>query len=106
MAGCILCARKNSGVPPWHDNDWTFNLGGRALALLAPIIAGLDVQEIRTRDAPGGGPAEIRDQPRRVLRQTGALAPLRRDLGVPPPASRRERRLRLVLGARGHSGSP
>lgn len=63
MAGCILCAGKNSGIPPWHDNDWTFNLGGRALALLSPIIAGLDVQEIRTRDAPGGGPAETTVDP-------------------------------------------
>lgn len=58
MAGCVLCAGKNSGIPPFHDNDWTFNLGGPRLALLAPIEAGLDVQEIRTRDAPGGGPAE------------------------------------------------
>jgi hypothetical protein len=58
MGGCVLCAGKNSGIPPFHDNDWTFNLGGPSLALLAPIIAGLDVQEIRTRDAPGGGPAE------------------------------------------------
>lgn len=58
MAGCVLCAGKNSGVPPFNDNDWTFNLGGSMLALLSPIIAGLDVQEIRTRDAPGNGPAE------------------------------------------------
>lgn len=58
MAGCVLCAGKNSGVPPFNDNDWTFNLGGSSLALLGPIIAGLDVKEIRTRDAPGGGPAE------------------------------------------------
>jgi hypothetical protein len=58
MAGCVLCAGKNSGIPPIADNDWTFNLGGPSLALLDPIIAGLDVQEIRTRDAPGGGPAE------------------------------------------------
>lgn len=58
MAGCVLCAGKNSGVPPFNDNDWTFNLGGSSLALLGPIEAGLDVKEIRTRDAPGGGPAE------------------------------------------------
>lgn len=58
MAGCVLCAGKNTGVPPFNDNDWTFNLGGSSLALLSPIEAGLDVQEIRTRDAPGGGPAE------------------------------------------------
>lgn len=58
LAGCVLCAGKNTGVPPFNDNDWTFNLGGSALTLLAPTDAGLDVQEIRTRDAPGGGPAE------------------------------------------------
>ena len=58
MAGCVLCAGKNTGIPPFNDNDWTFNLGGSRLALLAPTDAGLDVQEIRTRDAPGGGPAE------------------------------------------------
>ncbi|PWW03953.1 hypothetical protein DFR52_101642 [Hoeflea marina] len=63
MSGCILCAGKNSGVPPFHDNDWTFNLGGSMLALLSPIIAGLDVQEIRTRDAPGAGPAETTVDP-------------------------------------------
>lgn len=58
MAGCVLCAGKNTGIPPFYDNDWTFNLGGSRLALLAPTDAGLDVQEIRTRDAPGDGPAE------------------------------------------------
>jgi hypothetical protein len=63
MAGCILCAGKNSGIPPFNDNDWTFNLGGPSLALLDPIIAGLDVQEIRTRDAPGAGPAETTVDP-------------------------------------------
>jgi hypothetical protein len=57
MSGCILCAGKNTGFPPWNDNDWTFNLGGPSLALLAPLDAGLDVAEIRNRDAPGGGPA-------------------------------------------------
>jgi hypothetical protein len=57
LAGCILCAGKNSGIPPFHDNDWTFNMGGSSFALLAPVEAGLDLNEIRTRDAPGGGPA-------------------------------------------------
>jgi hypothetical protein len=57
MSGCVLCAGKNTGFPPWHDNDWTFNLGGPSLTLLNPVVAGLDVQEIRTRDAPGNGPA-------------------------------------------------
>lgn len=57
MAGCVLCAGKNTGFPPWHDNDWTFNLGGPTLALLDPTDPGLTVDEIRNRDAPGGGPA-------------------------------------------------
>lgn len=57
MGGCILCAGKNTGFPPFNDNDWTFNLGGSSLALLAPTDGGLDVDEIRNRDAPGGGPA-------------------------------------------------
>ena len=57
LAGCVLCAGKNTGIPPFNDNDWTFNLGGSSFALLAPIEAGLDLTEIRTRDAPGGGPA-------------------------------------------------
>ncbi|UIJ72703.1 hypothetical protein [Aurantimonas sp. HBX-1] len=57
MAGCVLCAGKNTGYPPFHDNDWTFNLGGPSLAVLGPAGAGLTVQEVRTRGAPGGGPA-------------------------------------------------
>jgi hypothetical protein len=56
MSGCIVCAGKNTGFPPFNDNDWTFNLGPE-LALLSPTAAGLDVDEIRNRDAPGGGPA-------------------------------------------------
>jgi len=58
LGGCVLCAGKNTGIPPFNDNDWTFNLGGTSFALLSPIEAGLDLNEIRTRDAPGGGPAE------------------------------------------------
>ncbi len=57
MSGCVLCAGKNTGFPPWNDNDWTFNLGGSTLNLLAPTEGGLTVDEIRNRDAPGGGPA-------------------------------------------------
>lgn len=57
LAGCVLCAGKNSGVPPWHDNDWTFNLGGASLALLDPLDANLTLDEVRSRDAPGDGPA-------------------------------------------------
>lgn len=57
MSGCVHCAGKNSGIPPFHDNDWTFNFGAPALTLLDPIIAGLTVEEIRSRDAPDDGPA-------------------------------------------------
>jgi hypothetical protein len=57
LSGCVLCAGKNSGFPPWHDGDWTFNLGGPSLSVLTPLDAGLTVDEIRGRDAPGNGPA-------------------------------------------------
>jgi len=57
LAGCVLCAGKNTGFPPWNDNDWTFNLGGPSLAVVAPLDAGLTVDEVRSRDAPGDGPA-------------------------------------------------
>jgi hypothetical protein len=62
MTGCILCAGKNTGIPPFNDNDWTFNLGGM-LALAAPIIAGLDVNQIRTRSAPGAGAVQMVQDP-------------------------------------------
>ncbi|HEX7722472.1 MAG TPA: hypothetical protein VF397_09955 [Pyrinomonadaceae bacterium] len=57
LTGCVLCAGKNTGFPPFNDNDWTFNLGGPSMALLAPLDAGLTLDEIRNRDAPGNGPA-------------------------------------------------
>ena len=57
MAGCVLCAGKNTGYPPFHDNDWTFNLGGPSLAVQGPAGFGLSVGVVRTRGAPGGGPA-------------------------------------------------
>jgi hypothetical protein len=57
LGGCVLCAGKNTGFPPFNDNDWTFNLGGPSMAVLAPLDAGLTLDEVRTRDAPGNGPA-------------------------------------------------
>jgi hypothetical protein len=57
MTGCILCSGKNAGFPPFADNDWTVNLGGRSFAVLGPAGFGLTLDEIRTRGAPGGGPA-------------------------------------------------
>jgi hypothetical protein len=58
ISGCIQCAGKNSGYPPFNDNDWTFSLGEPRWAVLDPLIPGLTLDEIRTRDAPGDGPAE------------------------------------------------
>lgn len=55
LSGCVLCAGKNDGIPPFNDGDWTFNLGGSSLTLCGPTIAGLDVTAILTRSAPGNG---------------------------------------------------
>ncbi len=52
-AGLIVCAGKNTGFPPFNDNDWTFNVGN--LAITDPTD--LSVNEVRTRTAPGGYPA-------------------------------------------------
>jgi len=57
LSGCVLCAGKNTGFPPWNDNDWTFNLGGPSMKLTFPLDANLKLAEIRSRDAPGNGPA-------------------------------------------------
>jgi hypothetical protein len=57
LGGCVLCAGKNTGFPPFNDNDWTFNLGGPSMVLLSPLDANLTLAEIRSRDAPGNGPA-------------------------------------------------
>ena len=64
----VVCAGKNTGIPPWHDNDWTFNLAHNFprvppllpvdLTLLAPNTAGLDIHEILTRAAPGSGQSQ------------------------------------------------
>jgi small-conductance mechanosensitive channel len=55
ISGCVLCAGKNRGFPPFNDNDWTFNLGGPSFAVEMPL--GLSLSELRERDAPGNGPA-------------------------------------------------
>lgn len=60
IGGCVLCAGKNTGFPPFNDNDWTFNIGGVpdvVFTLQGPAGAGLTLAEVRTRGAPGGGPA-------------------------------------------------
>lgn len=53
VSGKILCAGKNTGIPPFADGDWTFNVGG--YDLVEPNESGLDMNEIRTRPAPGSG---------------------------------------------------
>jgi hypothetical protein len=62
VCGMVVCAGKNTGVPPWHDNDWTFNLAHNpppvALTLTAPNIAGLDINEVLHRAAPGSGQSQ------------------------------------------------
>lgn len=53
ISGLIVCAGKNTGFPPFHDNDWTFNVGD--LSVTDPT--GLSVNEVRTRPAPTDWPA-------------------------------------------------
>jgi hypothetical protein len=54
MTALVLCAGKNSGVPPFNDGDWTFNVGEK-WAVTLPVQPGLDIPELRTRAAPGSG---------------------------------------------------
>jgi hypothetical protein len=54
VVGRIECAGKNSGVPPVHDNDWTFNMDAD-FRVTAPIVPGLDTNAVRTRAAPDSG---------------------------------------------------
>ena len=57
ISGLIVCTGKNTGLPPWNDNDWTFNMRAD-FSLLAPVEPGLDVDEIRFRAAPDSGLSE------------------------------------------------
>ena len=34
VSGCVQCAGKNVGYPPFNDNDWTFNIGEPRWAVL------------------------------------------------------------------------
>jgi hypothetical protein len=45
ISGMIICAGKNTGFPPFHDNDWTFNVGN--LTVTDPTT--LSVDEVKTR---------------------------------------------------------
>ena len=61
VAGKLVCGGKNTGIPPWADNDWTFNLaqkGSPKLTLTAPNIAGLDIEQVLIRAAPGSGQSQ------------------------------------------------
>lgn len=61
VQGMAVCAGKNTGIPPFYDNDWTFNLSYHpplALTLTWPNVPGLDIQEVLTRAAPGSGQSQ------------------------------------------------
>jgi hypothetical protein len=62
VTGFIVCAGKNSGIPPFHDNDWTFNMAHdpppMALKVVFPNLPGLDVNQVLTRAAPGSGQSQ------------------------------------------------
>lgn len=62
VSGMVVCAGKNTGIPPWHDNDWTFNLAHNKppvdLTLLSPNDPGLNINEVLTRAAPGSGQSQ------------------------------------------------
>jgi len=61
MAGNVKCAGRNGfGLQPWTDGDWTTNFGQLTLAAPTdlPITAPgavTQVDEVRTRPAPGSG---------------------------------------------------
>lgn len=45
ISGMIICAGKNTGFPPFHDNDWTFNVGNMTVTNPATLT----VDEVKTR---------------------------------------------------------
>jgi hypothetical protein len=49
IQGRILCAGKNTGVPPFNDNDWTFNVGD----LQVVTTPGPTVDALRSQAPPG-----------------------------------------------------
>lgn len=54
ISALVRCAGKNSGVPPFNDGDWTFNVG-EGWAVVSPNDPSLTMDEIRTRAAPDSG---------------------------------------------------
>jgi hypothetical protein len=58
LNGHLVCAGKNTGLPPFNDNDWTFNLGPNPAGAGTPTVlfpTGLGIVEVMTRAAPGSG---------------------------------------------------
>lgn len=51
ISALVVCAGKNSGIPPFADGDWTFNVS-EAWAVTNPIDPALTIDEVRTRAAP------------------------------------------------------
>jgi hypothetical protein len=56
ICGLIVCAGKNTGLPPFNDNDWTFNMCAD-FKVEAPVLPGLDTTAVRFRAAPDSGQA-------------------------------------------------
>jgi hypothetical protein len=56
VQGMIVCAGKNTGLPPINDNDWTFNVD--AEFVVTDPIPGPSRDAVRTRAAPGSGLAQ------------------------------------------------
>jgi MFS family permease len=54
ITSLVRCAGVNSGIPPFADGDWTFNVG-EAWAVVDPVEPPLTMEEIRTRAAPDSG---------------------------------------------------
>ena len=61
IQGMVKCAGKNPwGLQPWTDGDWTCNMGDLKLVSPSDLIvtapgAATQVDEVRTRAAPGSG---------------------------------------------------
>jgi hypothetical protein len=54
VSAIVVCAGKNSGVPPFNDGDWTFNVG-EAWSVTMPTDGSLTMDVVRTRAAPDSG---------------------------------------------------
>lgn len=54
ISALVRCAGVNSGIPPFADGDWTYNVG-EAWAVVDPVEPPLTMEEVRTRAAPDSG---------------------------------------------------